>query len=127
MNHRWLVPYVKLLKDKRVVPVVPGKWEVEEYDEKSQKNVVVARINQMPLKLSWALTIHKSQGATFDNINIDLSDVFEYGMGYVALSRATSLGGISLSGYNQQSLMVSPEVLEQDSIFKEESKRIENC
>jgi len=121
------VPYVKLLKDKRVVPVVPGKWEVEEYDEKSQKNVVVARINQMPLKLSWALTIHKSQGATFDNINIDLSDVFEYGMGYVALSRATSLGGISLSGYNQQSLMVSPEVLEQDSIFKEESKRIENC
>ncbi|MGN0213048.1 MAG: AAA family ATPase [Muribaculaceae bacterium] len=79
----------------------PEQWENMQYDfdekEKRIKETVLGTFTQFPVKLAWALTIHKSQGLTFNNIIIDLSGgAFSSGQTYVALSRCTSLSGIIL-------------------------------
>jgi ATP-dependent DNA helicase PIF1 len=73
-----------------------------------------AEITQLPLKLAWAITIHKSQGLSMDCAEIDLSKCFEPGMGYVALSRVRTLDGLKLLGLNDLSLRVSERILEFD-------------
>ena len=100
-----------------LVDVEPAEWVVEE------EGATRAKITQLPLRLAWAMTIHKSQGMSLDAAVIDLSRVFEYGQGYVALSRVRRLSGLYLLGYNKQSLLVHPEVLEADRAFREESDR----
>jgi len=79
---------------------------------------ILAEVEQLPLRLAWAITIHKSQGMSLDGAEIDLSKTFEYGMGYVALSRVRTLKGINLLGMNKRALEVSPEILEKDKEFK---------
>lgn len=75
---------------------------------------VKAEIIQLPLKLAWAITVHKSQGLSLDCAEIDLSGCFEPGMGYVALSRVRTLDGLKLLGINELSLRVSERILEFD-------------
>lgn len=76
----------------------------------------------MPLRLAWAITVHKSQGMSLDAAAMDLGDVFEFGQGYVALSRVRSLSGLYLLGWNQQTFQVHHKVLEKDDEFRVSSE-----
>lgn len=108
-------PIVKITGEK-LITALPESWIIEE-DGKMK-----AEIKQIPLRLAWAITVHKSQGMSLDAAEIDLSKSFAPGMGYVALSRVRSLGGIKLTGFNNRALMIHPEVLEIDQDLKERSK-----
>ena len=74
---------------------------------------MVGKLTQYPLRLAWAITIHKSQSLTFDKVAINLSrGSFTFGQTYVALSRARSIAGIDLMQHvNPNSIMVSKEIL----------------
>lgn len=111
------LPVVKLL-DGREIKVRQDVWSIEE-DGKT-----LGEIWQIPLRLAWAITIHKSQGMTLDAAEIDLRGAFEKGMGYVALSRVRSLAGIRLLGLNDTALEVSPDVLKFDEELQEQSEEI---
>lgn len=78
--------------------VEPYTWEINKLVlENNQLNsVTIGKFTQYPLILAWAVTIHKSQGKTFNKVMIDLSEAFTYGQSYVALSRSTSLEGVVL-------------------------------
>lgn len=97
--------------------VYPERNTWKQYNSKKE---VVASISQFPLRLAWAITVHKSQGMSLDTASIDLSRAFEYGHGYVAISRVRSLQGLHLAGISENAYMVNPEVLEQDKIFREQ-------
>ncbi|MDD3662498.1 MAG: AAA family ATPase [Candidatus Pacebacteria bacterium] len=107
-------PIIKLSNDRNIT-ISPVLWAIEE------DNKIKASITQIPLRLAWAITIHKSQGMSLDNAEIDLSRTFSYGMGYVALSRVRTLSGIRLVGFKRESLIVNPEVLSFDQELKNES------
>lgn len=86
---------------------------------------VEAWISQLPLRLAWAMTVHKSQGMSLDSAIIDLGRSFEYGQGYVALSRVRSLAGLFLEGLNDHALLMHPEIVEKDKEFVEASLILE--
>lgn len=109
------------LKTGAKIDVEKESWSIEE-DGKLK-----AEINQLPLRLAWAITVHKSQGMSLDAAEIDLSKSFIKGMGYVALSRVRSLNGLKLLGLNELALAVDEEILEYDKTLKDlsEDARIE--
>ncbi|MCE5311605.1 MAG: AAA family ATPase [Nitrospiraceae bacterium] len=89
------------LSDGKLVEVTPYTWNMYEfvYDKSSRSVVsdIIGTFTQYPIRLAWAVTIHKSQGLTFDRVIIDLGrGTFSHGQLYVALSRCTSLEGIVL-------------------------------
>lgn len=100
----------------RRIDVTPMEWALEEYGE------IRARIIQLPLRLAWAITVHKSQGMSLDEAVVDLSRVFEFGQGYVALSRVRRLSGLYLLGWNDRTFQVHPDILTQDERFRSQSE-----
>lgn len=101
--------------DERTIKMMPSSWTIAE-DGK-----VLAEITQVPLRLAWAITIHKSQGMSLDAAEIDLRNAFTYGQGYVALSRVRTLTGMKVLGLNSQALLVDPRVMHRDEHFMIES------
>ncbi len=92
--------------------VEPFSWQLVDGER------IVAEISQLPLRLAWAITIHKSQGMSLDAAEIDLSKSFEPGMGYVALSRVRNLEGLYIKGMNNQAMVVHPEILVLDKSLR---------
>jgi ATP-dependent exoDNAse (exonuclease V) alpha subunit len=102
-------------KDGRLVTAKPDTWELRDGEKK------IASISQIPLRLAWAITVHKSQGMTLDGAHIDLSNAFVPGMGYVALSRVKKLETLTLGGLNKMALTMSPEATEIDAKLRKQS------
>lgn len=103
------------------ITIKPTTWEMVE-DKK-----VLASIEQLPLRLAWAITVHKSQGMSLDAAEIDLSRAFVYGQGYVALSRVRTLDGLKVLGMHPNALQVDPKVVQQDKKFHAESDAAEDA
>lgn len=110
-------PVVTLLNNKSVV-AEPATWTVEENSK------IIAQAEQIPLRLAWAITVHKSQGMTLEAAEVDLRQCFESGMGYVALSRVRSLGGLRVLGFNEMALKVNEEILVFDEELKQQSQEV---
>ncbi|KGT47081.1 MULTISPECIES: AAA family ATPase [Acinetobacter] len=114
-----VLPKVKLT-DGTTLLVEPETWSVE-----NEAGKVIASFQQIPLRLAWAITIHKSQGMTLEAAEIDLSHTFEKGQGYVALSRLKSLDGLRLKGFNEQALELDSLAIKADRRFQELSEEAE--
>tara|TARA_B110000037_G_scaffold188288_1_gene219554 strand:+ start:78085 stop:79422 length:1338 start_codon:yes stop_codon:yes gene_type:complete len=94
----------------------------EEWTITNENGQSIASYQQIPLRLAWAITVHKSQGMTLDAAELDLSKTFERGQGYVALSRLRSLERLRLLGFNNTALQVDPLALKADLRFQELSE-----
>ena len=98
----------------------PEDWRIEDETGKLLVSYV-----QVPLRLAWAITVHKSQGMTLDSAVMDLSKTFEKGQGYVALSRVKRLDGLQLNGFNNTALEVDGLALKADLRFQVLSREVE--
>lgn len=119
VDFRDSLPIVELANG-RQIKVEPHTWTMEEDGRKTAEAV------QLPLRLAWAITIHKSQGMSLDAAEIDLSRSFTPGMGYVALSRVRSLDGVFLGGINNMALSMHPQIYEFDAMLREASDELAN-
>lgn len=101
-------------KDGDWIEANPEEWTIE--DENGKK---LTTVTQVPLRLAWAITVHKSQGMTLDEACVDLRKTFEKGQGYVALSRLKSMDGLTLLGVNEVAMQLDELAFKADQRFLE--------
>jgi len=104
----------------KIIKVEHESWTVQDDNAK-----VLASFNQFPLRLAWAITVHKCQGMTLEEAEVDLSRTFEKGQGYVALSRLKRLQNLKLIGLNDVALQVDGLALKADRRFMELSGEVD--
>jgi len=116
--------YVNCPDDKEIIKVGPETWQNIKYELNHETNEIVeteiGSFIQYPIKAAWAITIHKSQGLTFDKVIIDAGAAFAHGQIYVALSRCKTLEGLNLTS------PISPRVLISDSSVSQFTRNIQN-
>jgi ATP-dependent exoDNAse (exonuclease V) alpha subunit len=106
-------PSIKTLQGK-FITAEPENWSIIDESGKT-----LASYTQVPVRLAWAITVHKCQGMTLDAAEIDLSKTFEKGQGYVALSRLKNLNNLVLYGFNETALEVDRLAKKADQRFQE--------
>tara|TARA_B110000902_G_scaffold89747_1_gene106692 strand:+ start:496 stop:2424 length:1929 start_codon:yes stop_codon:yes gene_type:complete len=117
---------IKALQKSSIIVIFDNETEVEvertewsnikyTYDKKQKKIVeeIIGTFEQFPIRLAWAITVHKSQGLTFEKVIADLGRAFTSGQVYVALSRCTSFNGLMLkTQLNNNAIKTDPRVIE---------------
>lgn len=117
-KHESPLPIVRFTNGKELV-IEPHTWDkIEGYDDYGEP-IITARRTQIPLILSWAMTIHKSQGQTIERLRLDLSRCFMPGQIYTALSRASDPNYLQIVNFPLQRLWCDRKVREYYRLLKE--------
>jgi len=126
-NRCWdkmFVPVVKFMpmgggegagEDGVVEIIGPEQWTINGGDG----STVIACREQIPLRLAWNLSVHKSQGMTIPNLEVNLRGVFEFGQAYVAMSRGVTLGGLKVKGFDPKCFRAHPRVMDFYDVLEE--------
>jgi len=99
-------PRVKIAKSGEVITFLPHEWQ-----RKDSQDFILASFEQVPLKLAYAVTIHKSQGLTLDAAEMDCAGIFVGGQAYVGLSRVRTLEGLRLLNWDKGYIAANPDAL----------------